>query len=495
MTTATDARFEERLPLDQLHESPLNPRKFYDPVKQADLTTSIRAKGVITPLLVRPNASGFEIAAGHRRYRSAKAAELVHVPAVVREMDDVTFLEILIFENDEREDLHPLEEADGYRTLMTRAGYSVERIAERRGCSVKWVYDRVKLLSLIPEAQRLFRANKFTAGHAILLARLKPEDQKRAIGSKDDDFCEGGLFAPERTLWDPNDEGAGKESFKPVSVRELEAWIDEHVRFDAKLVDSMLFEQTAAVVARAQEAEETIVKITHEHFIPEEARDAKERTYGPRSWKRADGQYKSKPCEFAVTGVVVVGPERGEAFKVCINKEKCKTHWAAEQREKQKRAASTSTSDRDRWAREEEKRKAEQAKRDAERARWKKALPKILEAVAAAVKKAPTRAGGLLGEILIEECADSWQDKGGKKAAEYLARGTTADDLVRHAVFIVLYKEAAVDYGAPERFPKRAKAFGVDVAKILAEVALPAKAETSATKPAQTSAAKKRKPS
>jgi hypothetical protein len=155
-------------------------------------------------------------------------------------------------------------------------------------------------------------------------------------------------------------------------------------------------------------------------------------------------------------------------------------------------ASSSRSSRQDRYAREEAKRKAEQAKRDAERARWKKAIPTILEAVAAAVKKAPTRAGGLLGEILIEECADSWQDKGGKKAAEYLARGTTADDLVRHAVFIVLYKEAAVDYGAPERFPKRAKAFGVDVAKILAEVAPPAKAETSATKSAQTSALKQK---
>lgn len=177
MTTET----YERIPLTRLHESPLNPRKYFDPVKLAELTESVKAKGIITPLIVRPNASGFEIGAGHRRYKAATAAGLADAPCIVRPMDDAAFIEVLVIENEQRHDLGPLEEAEGYRLLMTKAGYTVDKIAERVGMSVKYVYDRVKLLQLIPEAQQLVRDEKITAGHAILLARLKPEQQKKAI--------------------------------------------------------------------------------------------------------------------------------------------------------------------------------------------------------------------------------------------------------------------------------------------------------------------------
>jgi ParB/RepB/Spo0J family partition protein len=178
MTTETTSTFQV-LKLAQLHESPLNPRRHFDPAKLQELTESVRQHGVRTPLLVRPNGDGYEIGAGHRRFRAAAAAGLVEVPAVIRPMTDVEFLELLNFENLEREDIHPLEEADGFRTLMAQAGYDVARIAERIGKSTKYVYDRVKLLALIPAAQQLFRDGAITAGHAILLARLKPADQAR----------------------------------------------------------------------------------------------------------------------------------------------------------------------------------------------------------------------------------------------------------------------------------------------------------------------------
>lgn len=200
MTTDATAAFQ-LIEIGRVHESSLNHRKIFDPSKLDELAQSIRAKGVLTPLLVRPNAKGVEIAAGHRRYRAAKLAGVTELPCVVREMSDSDFLEVLVIENDQREDVHPLEEAEGYRSLMTKASYSVEKIAERVGRSEKYVYDRVKLLQLTKPAQKLFLDGKITAGHAILLARLKPKDQERAIDPE-----ARAVFEHEHVLEDPDDD-------------------------------------------------------------------------------------------------------------------------------------------------------------------------------------------------------------------------------------------------------------------------------------------------
>ena len=480
----------QAIPLGDLHESPLNPRRHFDPAKLAELTASVQAKGVQVPLVVRPRngaGPGYEIGAGHRRYRAAKAANLATVPALVREMDDQEFIEFLTFENLERDDLHPLEEAEGYRNLTAR-GYDVQRIADRIGRSVKYVYDRVKLLALTKEAQQLLRAGTITAGHAILLARLSPKDQARCLGTRDEDFMDGGLLKDERTLFDPDEQGEPPATFKPVSVRELEAWIDEHVRFDAAKADPMLFPETVGTVAAAKETAEKIIPITHEHYVQPDAREG--RTFGPRSWKRADGKKGSKPCEHAVTGVLVVGPGRGEAFKVCVDKDKCARHWGAEKREREKRAQQLAKSGgaapRDREDRLHAKYEEERKRKEAEPARWVKATPKILEVLAAAVKKAPTKAGGLLASIVIEACAEHGYGRK-KYAADYMPRGTSAEDVVRHAAFAVLSGELQ-EYDAAKTFPKRAKAFGLDVREIVDEVAPAAKAaaaQTCAKRPAK----------
>ena len=481
------------IPLGDLHESPLNPRKSFDPAKLAELTASVQAKGVQVPLVVRPRngaGPGYEIGAGHRRYRAAKAANLATVPALVREMDDQEFIEFLTFENLERDDLTPLEEAEGYRSLTAR-GYDVQRIADRIGRSAKYVYDRVKLLALSKEAQQLFREGTITAGHAILLARLSPKDQQRCLGDPKD-VERGGLLKYEHTLWDPDHQGRGLSAqdggVKPVSVRELEAWIDEHVRFDAAKADPMLFPETVGTVTTAKETAEKIVPITHEQYIQPEAREG--RTFGPRSWKRADGKKGSKPCEHAVTGVLVVGPGRGEAFKVCVDKDKCARHWGAEKREREKRAQQLAKSGgaapRDREDRLHAKYEEERKRKEAEPARWVKATPKILEVLAAAVKKAPTKAGGLLASIVIEACAEHGYGRK-KYAADYMPRGTSAEDVVRHAAFAVLSGELQ-EYDAAKTFPKRAKAFGLDVREIVDEVAPAAKAaaaQTCAKRPAK----------
>jgi ParB/RepB/Spo0J family partition protein len=502
-TAAATETAYQLLPLTKLSPHPANPRKHFDPAKMKELEASVRQKGVLVPLLVRKNGAGFEILAGERRSRAAKAAGLSEVPVMIRDLSDAEAREIVVFENLEREDLDPLEEADGYRTLMTQDRYTVARIAERLGCSEKYIYDRVKLLQLVHNAKTLLLSNRITAGHAILLARLKPDEQVRAI-----DPDSGGLFEHENAdRFDFDEDGVDKalakvpedelkyHGYKARSVRELEGWIDQHVRFDRTApIVADLFPETAATVKAAVEEKEKVVQVTHNHFTQPDAKEGNtERIYHVSSWTLADGSKGHKTCERSVTGVIVVGPDRGKAFKVCIDKKRCAVHWAKEQLQAKRRSVSGGdVTQQDRYKQDQARRQAEQAKAEAERNRWKKALPAILKAVAEKVQKAPAGAKGFLADVIL---AHVKPDRFGVKIdRETVLRGSTAEDLVRHAAFLALQGEA-VEWGAQKEFPKRAKALGVDVLKILDEVAPveKPKAEAEPAKPVQTGGKTKRK--
>jgi ParB/RepB/Spo0J family partition protein len=496
MTETTVATGYQVLPLEVLHESPLNPRKHFDPTALADLAASIAAKGVLTPLLVRVNSAGYEIGAGHRRFRAAKMAGLTEVPAIVRVMDDDAFLELLTVENLQREDLHPLEEAQGYHQLIATKRYDAARVAEKVARSEKYVYDRLKLLSLIKPAQQLFLDGKFAAGHAILLARLRPDDQRRAIGLDEKGKLvavegypggfDGGLFEDEHTLWDERTDEDGKNpAFKARSVKELDAWIAEHVKFHVDQVDPVLFPETVGAVTQAREVKEKVVSITYDYVVPSDARDG-QKVLGPRSWKPATGQGKDKACEHAITGVIVIGAGRGEALKVCIAKEKCTVHWSAWQKERAERAKGASTGTKktaeDRYAAEQRKYEEERKRAAAERERWKKAEPAVLKALATAIEKLPATADGVLGEFLVQQSDPA--------PTGYLARGKSAEDLVRHLAFA----EAASywqSWDAHERFPKIAKAFGIDDVKKIVDEAAPPAPKPEAKKPVATKKAAK----
>ena len=322
------------LALDHVRPSKTNPRGKHEREALAELTTSVARHGVLQPVLVRPlKADEYELVAGHRRLAAAKAAGLGTIPATVREISDVEVLEIQVVENLQREGLTPLEEAEGYQRLLRAPGYDVEKVAERIGRSVKYVYDRMKLLALTKDAQALLLEEKITAGHAILLARLKPADQARAMK-------EGALFERQNLLLGPDEEPEPGETLKAVSVRELSDWIDKHVRFDvAKDADPILFPETAAALDSSEKPK--VVAVTHAHYVPPEARDGK--TFGPRSWKRADGKAGSKTCERSTLGFVAAGPHRGEAYEVCTAKDRCKVHWPAEVRAKALRAKASAS--------------------------------------------------------------------------------------------------------------------------------------------------------
>lgn len=488
--------------IDRLVESKTNPRRTVNGPALDELTESVREHGVLQPILVRPidvkfpkppgTFEAFELVAGHRRLAAARKAGLQMLPAMVRELDDQAVLEIQLIENLQRSDLHALEEAEGYRQLMATKKYDVARIAERIGRSAKYVYDRVKLLSLIKDAQKLFLEDRITAGHAIILARLKPADQKRAIEVENTNHYGDGnapLFQHENSLFPPDEhevqlEKAEKDPYiglKARSVRELQAWVDKHVRFDAGAADVPdLFPETHVTVKQAKELAEKIIPITHEYHVPPEARD-ENRVYGPMSWHRADGAEESKTCDHSVTGVIVIGAGRGEAFKVCVAKEKCKVHWGEWQRaraKRQKGAAVKGSTGEARHAAEERDYKLEREKQEIERKRHEKAIPAILKAVAMEI---PEIGLGRISDLVV-----SAFNRHGGKLSEAVPRGKTAEDLVRHLAYNAISSEAnAWDW---ERFAKRARAIGVDVAGILnlvAPVQTSAKPDASAKKPAK----------
>ena len=178
------------LPLSSLRESPTNPRKHFDPAKLAELTKSIEYQGIVQPLVVR-QCDGFsevllekktyEIIAGARRYRAAKAAGLQAVPCRVMDLNDRQALEVQQIENLQREDIHPLEEAAGYRVMLTQLDYTVADIAAKVGKDESYIYRRLKLTDLIPEAQAACWEDTVTPAMAAILARLTPADQKTAL--------------------------------------------------------------------------------------------------------------------------------------------------------------------------------------------------------------------------------------------------------------------------------------------------------------------------
>lgn len=162
-------RLDSLIPIEKLHPNPLQPRKDFDGAALESLADSIRRKGILQPLVVRPRADGFEIVAGERRWRAAQLAQLHEVPVVVRELDDTEVLEIAIIENIQREDLNAIEEALGLRQLIDRFGHTQEKIAEALSKSRSHVANLLRLLTLPDDVQKMVREEKISAGHARAL--------------------------------------------------------------------------------------------------------------------------------------------------------------------------------------------------------------------------------------------------------------------------------------------------------------------------------------
>lgn len=292
------------VPLTHLVPSTLNPRKRMTGLEE--LTASVRATGILEPLLVRPVDRSeiqdpvFEVVAGGRRLEAARAAGLVLVPCLVRALSDAQALEVAIVENNQRGDIHPIEEAEAFARLRTLdRAYTPEAIAAKIGRPIAYVKTRLRLLNLVKPAREAFAADQIALSHAQLLSKLTDEQQLAAL-----DHCYEKAFDFET--------GKGQRIVGPAAVSQLVDWINDAVRLDPHATEAQEeFPELAADVARATAEGATVLMLAD--------------TWGPRG-KDGDPLPRNffneakKTTKGAVLGVFVQGRRRGKTAWVTVIK-------------------------------------------------------------------------------------------------------------------------------------------------------------------------------
>ncbi len=178
-------RVGKTVPIESLVPNRYQPRSYFDPEELEALTQSIRENGILMPILVRrdgEDSSNFEIVAGERRWRAAQAAQLYEVPIIVKELDDSQALEVALIENVQRQDLTPLEEAEGYHRLMEEFNNTQEDLAQTVGKSRSHVANIIRLLGLPEAVKAMLQDGSLSAGHGrALLSAEDPEVLARAV--------------------------------------------------------------------------------------------------------------------------------------------------------------------------------------------------------------------------------------------------------------------------------------------------------------------------
>ena len=202
----TEAGGVKRLPVEFIIANRANPRRTFNEEQLEELTNSVREKGVMQPLLVRPSTDPnvFELIAGERRWRAAQRAGLHDVPVIVRDVDDKEALELAIIENVQRADLNPLEEALGYGQLIEQFDYTQQDLAQVIGKSRSHVANTLRLLRLPEDVQSMVSSGTLTAGHArTLITAEDPATLAKQIVS-------GGLSVREAEALSQQRDVAGK---------------------------------------------------------------------------------------------------------------------------------------------------------------------------------------------------------------------------------------------------------------------------------------------
>ncbi|MBU2980325.1 ParB/RepB/Spo0J family partition protein [Lentibacter algarum] len=212
---------EQRTPIERILPNPDQPRRQFDQEKLDDLTNSIREKGIIQPLIVRPDpnvAGSYQIVAGERRWRAAQKAQLHEIPVIVRDIDDTELLEIAIIENIQRDDLNPVEEAVGFKQLIDKFGHTQEKLAKALGKSRSHIANQMRLLSLPKDVLGFLSDGKLSAGHArALITSSNPSALAR-------DVVKRGLSVRQTERLAKEDPSAPKrpQSTKPQKVKDAD---------------------------------------------------------------------------------------------------------------------------------------------------------------------------------------------------------------------------------------------------------------------------------
>lgn|GEM_PF-750548 len=221
------------VPLSEIEPDPNNVRHQADDDKFAELVESVEERGVLQPILLRPikssdeNRAKYRIIAGERRFRAAKQAKLTEIPACILEIGEGDALDVQLIENIQREDLHPLDEADGLLRLMETENLDVPAVAQRLGKKPRYVARMLALTNLIEDARQDLRVGKITLAHALEICRLAPEVQAEALKACYEDdpiFSHGSRNGASE---------AGKERLAR-HVRHLQAWLETHIYLNLK---------------------------------------------------------------------------------------------------------------------------------------------------------------------------------------------------------------------------------------------------------------------
>ena len=183
---ASDSTRTMRLvPVDLIRPSKFQPRRHFDDAGMESLVASVRQKGILQPVLVRPDTDatgGYELIAGERRWRAAQIAQIHELPVIIRNLSDRDALEATLVENVQRQDLSPLEEAEGYRRLIAEFHHTQEDLAEVIGKSRSHIANMIRLLSLPESVKAMLESGKLTSGHArALLNSTSPEDLAQVV--------------------------------------------------------------------------------------------------------------------------------------------------------------------------------------------------------------------------------------------------------------------------------------------------------------------------
>ena len=227
-----DAKNARTLPVAFLRPNRFQPRKTFVPEDLNDLTESVREKGILQPILVRPvpgQADAFEIVAGERRWRAAQQAKLHDVPVVIREMTDSEALELAIVENVQRADLNAIEEGAAYEELIERFGRTQEDVAREVGKSRPHVANTIRLLKLPDQVKAWIREGKLTAGHArTLLSEADPVARAREL-------IEGALTVRQAEQRSVKKKPGGKPAKDP-NISDLEASISNRLGLKVQII-------------------------------------------------------------------------------------------------------------------------------------------------------------------------------------------------------------------------------------------------------------------
>jgi len=182
LSVKEERREEVRIiPIDLIEPDPEQPRKSFDEEKIRELADSIKYHGLLQPILVRPNDGKYQIVHGERRYRACKLVGLTELRCIVKDLTDDEKLEIQLIENLQREDLNPIEEAEAFKKLIERYGYTHEQLAAKIGKSREYVSNKVRLLKLPRSIQEALVEGVIAEGHARAVVGIETREQKRII--------------------------------------------------------------------------------------------------------------------------------------------------------------------------------------------------------------------------------------------------------------------------------------------------------------------------